>query len=61
MPTPELYLPPGTTVETTTRTLRGMFLLPSWPARHDASGLTGSQYPPMGQRFRLKAGFYVAG
>ncbi len=32
-----------------------------WPARHDASGLTGSQYPPMGQRFRLKAGFDVAG
>ncbi len=26
-----------------------------WPARHDASSLTGSQYPPMGQRFRLKA------
>jgi hypothetical protein len=28
-----------------------------WPARHRASNLTGSQYPPMGQRFRLKAGF----
>ncbi len=26
-----------------------------WPARHDASTRTGSQYPPMGQRFRLKA------
>jgi len=26
-----------------------------WPARHDASSLTGAQYPPMGQRFRLKA------
>ena len=28
-----------------------------WPARHDASSLTGSEYPPMGQRFRLKASF----
>ncbi len=28
-----------------------------WPATHDASSLTGAQYPPMGQRFRLKAGF----
>ena len=28
-----------------------------WPARHEASNLTGSQFPPMGQRFRLKAGF----
>ncbi len=28
-----------------------------WPARHDASYLTGMQYPPMGQRFRLKASF----
>jgi hypothetical protein len=28
-----------------------------WPARHYASSLTGSQYPPMGQRFRLKADF----
>lgn len=26
-----------------------------WPARHVASKLTGNQYPPMGQRFRLKA------
>ena len=26
-----------------------------WPARHCASHLTGRQYPPMGQRFRLKA------
>ncbi|MEA2002253.1 MAG: hypothetical protein U9N84_10280 [Actinomycetota bacterium] len=32
-----------------------------WPARHDASSLTGSQYPPMGQRFRLKAGFDISG
>ena len=26
-----------------------------WPARHQASSLTGSAYPPMGQRFRMKA------
>jgi hypothetical protein len=26
-----------------------------WPARHQASTLSGMQYPPMGQRFRLKA------
>lgn len=26
-----------------------------WPARHQASSLTGVEYPPMGQRFRLKA------
>jgi hypothetical protein len=26
-----------------------------WPARHDASSHSGPQYPPMGQRFRLKA------
>ena len=32
-----------------------------WPARHDASSLTGSQYPPMGQRFRLKAEFDISG
>ncbi len=32
-----------------------------WPARHYASSLTGSQYPPMGQRFRLKEGFDVSG
>jgi hypothetical protein len=32
-----------------------------WPARHFASSLTGSQYPPMGQRFRLKADFDVSG
>jgi hypothetical protein len=30
-----------------------------WPARHEASDLTGSQYPPMGQRFRLKANFAI--
>ncbi len=32
-----------------------------WPARHYASSLTGAQYPPMGQRFRLKAAFDVSG
>jgi chitodextrinase len=31
-----------------------------WPARHYASSLTGSNYPPMGQRFRLKASFDVS-
>jgi hypothetical protein len=31
-----------------------------WPARHFASNLTGSQYPPMGQRFRLKAGYDIS-
>jgi len=32
-----------------------------WPARHFASELTGTQYPPMGQRFRLKATFDISG
>ncbi len=32
-----------------------------WPARHNASSLTGSQYPPMGQRFRLKADYDISG
>ncbi len=32
-----------------------------WPARHYASSLTGVQYPPMGQRFRLRASFDVSG
>ena len=32
-----------------------------WPARHYASSLTGAQYPPMGARFRLKAGFDISG
>ena len=32
-----------------------------WPARHRASSLTGTQYPPMGQRFRLKASFNISG
>jgi hypothetical protein len=31
-----------------------------WPARHYASSLTGAQYPPMGQRFRLRADFDVS-
>ena len=32
-----------------------------WPARHEASDLTGNQYPPMGQRFRLKASVDISG
>ncbi len=32
-----------------------------WPARHYASDLTGMQYPPMGQRFRLKASYDISG
>ena len=32
-----------------------------WPARHYASSLTGSEYPPMGQRFRLRADFDMSG
>ena len=32
-----------------------------WPARHYASSLTGTNYPPMGQRFRLKASFDISG
>jgi hypothetical protein len=31
-----------------------------WPARHKASSLTGTNYPPMGQRFRLKASVNIA-
>lgn len=31
-----------------------------WPARHYASDLSAIDYPPMGQRFRLKAGFDVS-
>jgi hypothetical protein len=31
-----------------------------WPARHFASSLTGAQYPPMGQRFRLKAHYDIS-
>jgi hypothetical protein len=32
-----------------------------WPARHYASNLTGARYPPMGQRFRLKADCDISG
>jgi hypothetical protein len=32
-----------------------------WPARHDASSNTSPNVPPMGQRFRLKAGFDLSG
>ena len=31
-----------------------------WPARHHASNLSGSQYPPMGQYFRLKADYDIS-
>ena len=30
-----------------------------WPARHYASSLTAPTYPPMGQRFRLKANYDI--
>jgi hypothetical protein len=32
-----------------------------WPARHYASSLTGGQYPPLGQRFRLRADLDISG
>lgn len=32
-----------------------------WPARHYASKLTDPKYPPMGQRFRLRASFDLSG
>ena len=32
-----------------------------WPARHYASSLTGSQYPRMGERLRLKASVDISG
>lgn len=32
-----------------------------WPARHYASSLTDSAYPPLGQRFRLKADYDISG
>lgn len=32
-----------------------------WPARHYASNRTGAEYPPMGQRFRLKADYDIGG
>src|SRR5205085_5969383 len=31
-----------------------------WPARHYASSLTGTQFPRMGERFRLKASFDIS-
>jgi hypothetical protein len=32
-----------------------------WPARHFASDETGEEFPPMGQRFRLRADFDMSG
>ncbi len=32
-----------------------------WPARHDASSNSSQSLPPMGQRFRMKAGFDISG
>lgn len=32
-----------------------------WPARHYASSITDPTYPPMGQRFRLRADYPLAG
>ena len=32
-----------------------------WPARHFASDLIGHEFPPMGQRFRLRASFDYSG
>lgn len=32
-----------------------------WPARHFASNITDPSYPPMGQRFRLRADYPTAG
>jgi hypothetical protein len=32
-----------------------------WPARHDAGSKSSLAYPPMGARFRLKAGFSTRG
>ncbi|MFZ0324921.1 MAG: hypothetical protein WAN48_12430, partial [Actinomycetes bacterium] len=32
-----------------------------WPARHQAGSVNNRNYPPMGARFRLKAGFDVSG
>jgi hypothetical protein len=31
-----------------------------WPARHEASSLTDTRYPPMGARFRLRATFDIS-
>ncbi|MBV9290934.1 MAG: hypothetical protein JO222_00680 [Frankiales bacterium] len=30
-----------------------------WPARHQAGSQDSNRYPPMGARFRLKAGFHI--
>jgi hypothetical protein len=30
-----------------------------WPARHQAGAVSSAAYPPMGARFRLKAGFHL--
>ena len=32
-----------------------------WPARHDAGSTSSWDYPPMGARFRMKAGFDTSG
>ena len=32
-----------------------------WPARHQAGSVTNPAYPPMGARFRLQAGYSLAG
>lgn len=32
-----------------------------WPSRHDASNLTGAQYPPMGLRVRLRTNYDISG
>jgi hypothetical protein len=32
----------------------------TWPARHQAGSVSNAGYPPMGARFRLKAGFPIA-
>lgn len=32
-----------------------------WPARHFASSITDANYPPMGQRFRLKSDWDISG
>jgi hypothetical protein len=32
-----------------------------WPARHDAGSTTSWKYPPMGARFRLRAGYHPHG
>ena len=53
MKTSPITLPRGTVPQT-----RDTYI---WPARHKASSLTGAQYPPMGERFRLKASFDISG